>query len=143
MIEVWKYYSVVSSHNCRSMTCMYIQSTFYHKKESKHLLKDLHKSSMHVDSEKKSKEKVSMNWMHYGSNMFFSQMNEVRWEHGLSFHCPVLSMSIQSRLLANVSLSRLGSPGYQFVMLTLAFEWSHTYLPSVSMSFNPVQAEQR
>lgn len=71
MIEVWKYYSVVSSHNCRSMTCMYIQSTFYHKKESKHLLKDLHKSSMHVDSEKKSKEKVSMNWMHYGSNMFF------------------------------------------------------------------------
>lgn len=125
------------------MTCMYIQSTFYHKKESKHLLKDLHKSSMHVDSEKKSKEKVSMNWMHYGSNMFFSQMNEVRWEHGLSFHCPVLSMSIQSRLLANVSLSRLGSPGYQFVMLTLAFEWSHTYLPSVSMSFNPVQAEQR
>lgn len=71
--------------------------------------------------------------------MLFSQMNDLKEEHGLSFHFPFLSISIQSRVKSSISL---GSPGYQFVKRAIAFEWSHTYLPSVSMSFNPVQAEQ-
>lgn len=123
-LEVWKYWSLASQHTCRRLYGMHARSNnIVQLKISIHRLKNLHKSSRHADNEKKSKEKVSMNWMHYGSNMFFSQMNELRWEHGLSFHSPVWSMSIQSRVKASVvSFWRLGSRGYQFVKRALAFE---------------------
>ena len=51
-------------------------------------------------------------------------------------------MSIQSLGSALLGSNKLGCPSIQFEKVIGAFEWSHTYVPSMSRSFNPVQAVQ-
>ena len=51
-------------------------------------------------------------------------------------------MSMQSLDRASAVFNRLGSWGCQLEKVKEAFEWSHTYVPSMSRSFKPVQAVQ-
>lgn len=89
LIAEWKYYSMVSSHTCRFMTCMYIQTSFYNKKGSKHLLKHLHKSSRHAEYEKKNvKQKWACIECNLSLNGFFTdEWSEIRTPSTLPLPC--------------------------------------------------------
>lgn len=89
LIAEWKYYSMVSSHTCRFMTCMYIQTSFYNKKGSKHLLKHLHKSSRHAEYEKKmwSKSEHALNAIWALNGFFTDEWSEIRTPSTLPLPC--------------------------------------------------------
>ena len=94
------------------------------------------------------KSKLLEIWIHFFSfitvvtlfKMFFRRWPSL--EHGRSFQIPPLKISMQSFVSASLLDKRLGSWWCQFEKINGAFEWSHTYEPSMSMSFKPVQAVQ-
>lgn len=80
---------MVSSHTCRFMTCMYIQTSFYNNKGSKRLLKHLHKSSRHAEYEKKmwSKSEHALDAIWALNGFFTDEWSEIRTPSTLPLPC--------------------------------------------------------